>query len=321
MSICVGLSAKFEKELSHFITWMPSTEYNLSDVVDGSKVNWNDVVLSSFKEPARNKLESFIKELMKVYFLNKNGNEITDVKLIAKEFRETPKKEIKKESKKQTKKETSKKETSKKETSKKETSSVIVDNTLNTLEAFFLRALPYWTEELVKCFGKPIYVVDDEYEYEWKLMIGSKVFSIHNLINEDDFEENEWYLAGFEKRSQEEKDLLSYIDNFIKNKPLGTNTKSEKKVQDKIEDVQDKIEDVQDKIEDVQDKIEDVQDKIEDELDDNIDRDIEDKIEDELDDNIDRDIDVDIEDKIDIELDLIDDDDIDINIDDIDFDF
>jgi hypothetical protein len=113
MSICVGLSAKFEKELSHFITWMPSTEYNLSDVVDGSKVNWNDVVLSSFQEPGRNKLESFIKELMKVYFLNKNGNEITDVKLIAKEFRETPKKEIKK----QTKKETSKKQT-KKETKK-----------------------------------------------------------------------------------------------------------------------------------------------------------------------------------------------------------
>ena len=259
MSICEGLSIKFEKELTRFIAWLPSTEYNISDVVSGSKVDWKDVVVSSFQEPGRNKLECFIKELMKVYFLNKNGDEITDIKLIAKQFREAPK-----ETKKETKKE--------KETSKQ------TENMLDTSEEIFMRALLYCSKKLVKCIGNN---VDDE----WKLTIGSKVFSIGNLINEDDFKENEWYLAGFEKRSQQEKDLLSYMDNFIKRK-----------------DTENEVEHIE------ENEVEPIEEN-----------EIEEKGDD-LDDLIDKIGTIDIEDKIDIELDLIDDD-VDINIDDIDFDF
>jgi len=306
MSICEGLSAKFEKELTSFIAWLPSTEYNVSDVANGSKVDWKDVVLSSFQEPGRNKLETFIKELMKVYFLHENGVEITDVKLIAKQFREAPKesKKVPKESKKvpketkkapkeskkekvtekESKKEKVTEKESKKEkvTEKESKKEKVTENTLDKSEECFMRALLYCSKKLAKCFGNNM---DDE----WKLMIGSKGFSIGNLINEDDFEGNEWYLASFEKRSQKEKDLLSYMDNFIKNKDI-ENVIEENVIEENVieENVieENVIEENGDDIDNLIDKIDTIH----------------------------------MEDKIDIELDLIDDD-VDINIDDIDFDF
>jgi len=276
MSICEGLSAKFEKELTSFIAWLPSTEYNVSDVANGSKVDWKDVVLSSFQEPGRNKLETFIKELMKVYFLHENGVEITDVKLIAKQFREAPKesKKVPKESKKVPKETKKAPKESKKEK--------VTENTLDKSEECFMRALLYCSKKLAKCFGNNM---DDE----WKLMIGSKGFSIGNLINEDDFEGNEWYLASFEKRSQKEKDLLSYMDNFIKNKDI-ENVIEENVIEENV----------------IEENV--IEENVIDENGDDIDN---------LIDKIDT---IHMEDKIDIELDLIDDD-VDINIDDIDFDF
>ena len=145
-----------------------------------------------------------------------------------------------------------------------------------------MRALLYCSKKLAKCFGNNM---DDE----WKLMIGSKGFSIGNLINEDDFEGNEWYLASFEKRSQKEKDLLSYMDNFIKNKDI-ENVIEENVIEENVieENVieENVIEENGDDIDNLIDKIDTIH----------------------------------MEDKIDIELDLIDDD-VDINIDDIDFDF
>ena len=260
MSICEGLSAKFEKELTSFIAWLPSTEYNVSDVANGSKVDWKDVVLSSFQEPGRNKLETFIKELMKVYFLHENGVEITDVKLIAKQFREAPKesKKVPKESKKAPKETKKEKVTKKEKETKKEK---VTENTLDKSEECFMRALLYCSKKLAKCFGNNM---DDE----WKLMIGSKVFSIGNLINEDDFERNEWYLASFEKRSQKEKDLLSYMDNFIKNKDI-ENVIEENVIEENGEDIDNLI----DKIDTIhiEDKIDIELDLIDDDVDINID--------------------------------------------------
>ena len=121
------------------------------------------------------------------------------------------------------------------------------------------------------------------------MTIGSKVFSVDNLINEDDFERNEWYLASFEKRSQKEKDLLFYMDNFIKNKDIENAIEENAIEENAIEENAIEENAIEDKGDDL----------------------------DELIGKIDT---IDIEDKIDIELDLIEDD-VDINIDDIDFDF
>ena len=140
-------------------------------------------------------------------------------------------------------------------------------------------------------------------------MIGSKVFSIGNLINEDDFERNEWYLASFEKRSQKEKDLLSYMDNFIKNKDI-ENVIEENVIEENVIEENAIEENV------IEENV--IEENV---IEENV---IEENVIEENGEDIDNLIDkidtIHIEDKIDIELDLIDDD-VDINIDDIDFDF
>jgi hypothetical protein len=93
----VVLSDKFAKELKKFIAWVPTTDYKISDLVDGSSIQWQDVKLDDFEEPGRNKLETYIKGLMKVYFISKDDKEINDIKLLTKDFRENKPKRARKE--------------------------------------------------------------------------------------------------------------------------------------------------------------------------------------------------------------------------------
>jgi len=299
------MSVKFEKELSKFIAWVEKTDYKVSDIVDESKVEWKNANIGNFEEPGRNKLETYIKELMKVYFVSKNGEEINDIKLMTKEFREyKPKRSIDTESEGEKKKKTITKNektiTKNEKTITKpkkniEDVKVVVSESFDTNGTWYLETLSESTQDLVGIFGNPIKnSKKDDYEYEWKIMVGEKIFSIYNWLNYDnefyEFQDNEWYLAGIEEKSTEEKYLRNYIKqkcnlNIKQNEqePILTNeepTTNEEPILTKdLQFEQEEFEEIQE---------------------------------------------VNVKEsnyELDVELDLIEDDDLEINIDDIDFDF
>ena len=292
------MSVKFEKELSKFIAWVEKTDYKVSDIVDESKVEWKNANIGNFEEPGRNKLETYIKELMKVYFVSKNGEEINDIKLMTKEFREyKPKRSIDTESEGEKKKKTITKneKTITKPKKNIEDVKVVVSESFDTNGTWYLETLSESTQDLVGIFGNPIKnSKKDDYEYEWKIMVGEKIFSIYNWLNYDnefyEFQDNEWYLAGIEEKSTEEKYLRNYIKqkcnlNIKQNEqePILTNeepTTNEEPILTKdLQFEQEEFEEIQE---------------------------------------------VNVKEsnyELDVELDLIEDDDLEINIDDIDFDF
>jgi|LakMenE18May11ns_1017448.scaffolds.fasta_scaffold9958087_2 hypothetical protein len=307
-SVTSNLSSKFEKELVKFIAWVKTTDYKVSDIVDGSELEWKNVNLENFEEPGRNKLETYIKELMKVYFVSRGGEEINDIKLMTKEFREyKPKRSIvdteSEGTSEKKKKSIEKNERPIKRSKNIEKTKVVVSESFNTNDTWYLQTLSESTQDLVSIFGNPIKnSKQDDYEYEWKIMVGEKTFSIYNWLNYDnqfyEFQDNEWYLAGVEEKSNEEKYLIDYIkqkgDLNIK-QTTNKESKSESKV--KVA-----------KIKEQPSKVEPVQTEPEFELEEEIEETGE----------------VDIKEtnfELDIELDLIEDDDLEINIDDIDFDF
>jgi len=301
-------SERFVSEYERFVNWFPSTEYKLLEK-GGSQVSWKDVETTGYEEPSRNKLETFIKFTMKNYLLCKDGEEITDVKLLAKQFRECKKRKtsITKESKnvnkkqkkeekkeqKEEKKEQKEEKKQKKEQKEEKKFDVIVDEKLDTSDIEYLKTLTFNTLELEKCFGKPIFFPNEkEYQYEWKLMIGSKIFSIYNWLNDnndfDDFKECEWYLAGMEKNTDEQRYLLNFIE-------LKINQFNEIEKESELDERQEENTSEISK--------EEIDELRIDENEISLSRNVDDRDE-----------------MIDIELDLIDDD-VEINIDDIDFDF
>jgi hypothetical protein len=322
MSVTSNLSSKFEKELVKFIAWVKTTDYKVSDIVDGSEFEWGNVNIKNFEEPGRNKLETYIKELMKVYFVSRGGEEINDIKLMTKEFREykpkrsivntegeskKKKKSIEKSIEKNVEKSIKSVEKSIKSIKSVETTKVVVSESFNTNDTWYLQTLSESTQDLVSIFGNPIKnAKQDDYEYEWKIMVGEKPFSIYNWLNYDnefyEFQDNEWYLAGIEEKSNEEK----YLIDYIKQKGNLKESKSESKV--KVAKIKPQLPEVEPKTELVQTKIKESEFELEKEI-----EEIEEieETEEVKETNF----------ELDIELDLIEDDDLEINIDDIDFDF
>lgn len=307
MSVTSNLSTKFEKELVKFIAWVKTTDYKVSDIVDGSEFEWENVNIENFEEPGRNKLETYIKELMKIYFVSRGGEEINDIKLMTKEFREyKPKRSIvDTESEGVSKKK--KKSVEKNVEKNVESTKVVVSESFNTNDTWYLQTLSESTQDLVSIFGNPIKnAKQDDYEYEWKIMVGEKPFSIYNWLNYDnefyEFQDNEWYLAGIEEKSNEEK----YLIDFIKQKGnVKQTTKKESKSESKVKvaKIKPQLPKAEPKAEPAQTKIKEPEFELEQE-------EIE-ETEEVKETNF----------ELDIELDLIEDDDLEINIDDIDFDF
>ena len=85
------ISDKFEKELLTFMLWISDSDYKISKTKGSEELNWSIDLLSSFEEPGRNKLECFIKELKKVYFISYNEQQINDIKAITKRITAIPK--------------------------------------------------------------------------------------------------------------------------------------------------------------------------------------------------------------------------------------
>lgn len=219
------LSEKFEKELVKFIAWLPTTDYKIKDIVDNSELEWKDSVLTNFEEPGRNKLESYIREMSKGYFITKGEQEVNDVKFMANEFRTAKVKNTKtqkntKDTKitknaKNTQKNAKPEETQK--NAKPEQTFKISVGDFDTSETFNLDTLDCYTKDLINMFGQPMFFKDEtEFQYEWRLVVGAKVFSIYNWKNDtgcfDNFDDCEWYLGGTEENTKEQLFLKKYIN-------------------------------------------------------------------------------------------------------------
>jgi hypothetical protein len=306
MTTTMILSEKFEKELVRFIAWLPTTEYKIKDSFDHSELEWKDSLLTNFKEPGRNKLESYIKEMTKAYFITKGEQEIDDIKFMANEFRtakvKSPKKQkeiTKTQKNKQNTKTQKNKENTKTQKNKENTKTqknkenveafTIVVGDYDTSETFNLDTLDSYTERLTDLFGQPKFFKDEkEFQYEWQVMVGEKIFSIYNWVNDDgkffEFKDCEWYIGGTEENTVEQVFLKNYIKNTIR-------VQVQREIQEEMQ--QEVEQEIQREMQEQEQEQEQEQKQEQEQVDDGID----------------------------IELDLIDDENLEINIDDIDFDF
>ena len=203
------LSDKFANDLEKFFIWVVENDYVLTDTVQDSEIDWDMELVRDFEEPGRNKMESFLKKLMKIYSLTKDNEQVIDIKTMVKNFKENKPKHINKKEKRVVKKVVE---------SKKE---IEVNVKFDTSDTFYIDTLEFSTCDLIKVFGKPYNTGtrDSKHQYEWKIMVGgSIVYSVYNWLNEDgehdEFSDNEWHVAS----TKEDKISLSKLNNFISNK-------------------------------------------------------------------------------------------------------
>lgn len=171
-------TAKFEKDINTFFKWAVTNSYTISDKRDDEKLEWTTNLLMGFKEPGRNKLDSYIKKLMEEHtIIDDENNEICDAKLLVKMYKDTnavikQKKEVK-------------------IFQQDDTDVYKVDNTINTsnLVECVIGELNFSTEILTNIFGKPKKsgLKGDEWRYEWKIKDDdNNIFSIHDFAYTDD---------------------------------------------------------------------------------------------------------------------------------------
>lgn len=222
----VILSEKFKKELVKFIEWVEMSDYTLKSVIDGESYDWSIDLLDNFEEPGRNKLESYLKDILKWYFIVENEKEIDNVKIIIKDFKNN-----------KTKKETKKVEKENKKVEKiQEVENEIkiitengveikIVNDADTSDAFNLDTLDLTTKELCDKFANPLKTGkegEDKHRYEWKLSIDSRIYTIYDWVHEngefDDFADCEWFLGGYEKRQEDIDNLMLLFNRDPKDK-------------------------------------------------------------------------------------------------------
>jgi hypothetical protein len=229
------LSKKFEKETFKFFEWARSEGYTVNNVVDDENVEWSTSIVPSFVEPARNKLDAFLKNVMSNYFIrDKSGASIEDNKVLVKMFRQASKNSVKDEAKvplveshnvkevitiaarvetntlnSNTKEEVEKVGPSESEESMEKKSvrtkvikEVVIDDKIDTSAHIEIDTLKYKTNKLVNAFG----VLE---EGEWKFRIGRNEYSIYNKADE-------WYLGGKKVVKVDKKRLCTFIDKANK---------------------------------------------------------------------------------------------------------
>jgi hypothetical protein len=201
----MNLSENFSTMMQKFFIWTEENEYMLTDMINGSNIKWDMNLLSDFKEPGRNKIETFVKKLNKEYNLMKNSEKILDFKLMVKNFKENKPKIVKKDNK----------NVSLNKNKKIVNSlSVFVDKSLDTNNTYNIDTLEYFTDELINAFGKPNEIKDEDSRYEWKLNVDGEIFSIYDWIeNKEKFEDKTWYLAGLNEDITKIKKIYDFIDN------------------------------------------------------------------------------------------------------------
>ncbi len=204
-----NLSEKFAVIIEKFLIWTDENDYSLFSKDCNSKVEWDTGLLSDFKEPGRNKLETFVKKLSKEYVLTKDNEAILDIKMMVNNFKQYKPKIVKEKKKRVQKEKSDKKE------------SIYIDFDVNTNESYNIDTLEYFTNELIKVFGKPKEIKDTDSKYEWKLKVNDNTYSIYDWIeNGENFDEATWYLAGFDENKKDIDELYKYIDTKLNTEPV-----------------------------------------------------------------------------------------------------
>lgn len=214
MNAELKFSERFANDLEKFVVWMSSNNCIIADVVTGEPIEWNENLVE-FEEPGRNKLECYVKELMKNYSLMVNNEEVDDIKTMIRNFRENkPKKNNnKKENTKSEIKQIKKIESViTEEEIKKEIKQIVVNSDINTEDVYYIDTLEFSTEELVNIFGDPLSngTLTTKHQYEWKIKVITeeevRIYSIYNWMDKNknfkDYLDNEWHL-GTEKECPE----------------------------------------------------------------------------------------------------------------------
>jgi len=242
-SVTQKLSEKFEKDLEKFFVWAVKNEYLIKN--DDSEIEWSMELLKTieFTEPGRNKLDSFINAVKDSYTIENEDGEVDDAKLMAKEFKDAKEKSPRK---KKAEKEIEQNETGEVKPKKvkktktieevedvvvpkkvKKTKTVIVeaeiesvklDMTLDTENTDWLDIIEFWTNDLIKVFGKPHKTggkEDNNHTHEWKLEINGGIYSIYDWDNTDAFEDITWHIATHVESKSENKENIKTLYNYM----------------------------------------------------------------------------------------------------------
>lgn len=244
-----NFSETFVNDLEKFKIWLDENEYYLNDIVTGEKVIL-EINMISFNEPSRNKLECYVKELVKYYSLIKEDEEVDDIKSMIKNFRQNkPKKvknNIKKEKNIKIKKENETKQDNEVEieidiknkkveieTKLKENKvDIIVKDSLDTEDVCYIDTLEFCTSDLEKVFGKPLKNggENDKHQYEWKILVVMEneeiIYSIYNWKEKNgefkSYDENRWHIGTIERCIKDKsfgcECKLSVVKTLIKDK-------------------------------------------------------------------------------------------------------
>lgn len=273
-----NFSETFVNDLEKFKIWLEENEYYLNDIVTGEKVIL-EINMIGFNEPSRNKLECYVKELIKYYSLVKEDEEVDDIKSMIKKFRQNKPKKVKNNIK--TKKEKNIKITKEKEikqdekveiendiknekdeietTLKENKVNIIVKDSLDTEDVCYIDTLAFCTADLEKVFGKPLKNggENDKHQYEWKILVVIEneeiIYSIYNWKDKDgqfkSYNENRWHIGTIERCIKDNsfgcECKLSNVETFIKDKLKLENKldllEKKTKIEHKIKDNKQKV--------------------------------------------------------------------------------
>lgn len=218
----MNLTEKFEKELYKFKEWIIDN-YTPFSITNNQQTCFENIDMSNYIEPPRNKLEVYVKMIMKDYKIisKETGNQIENYKTIVINFKNAKitKKNEKKESKK----------------------TKIIKNAINvtiipTIDKTIDSSDFYWhdtledinTEQLINIFGEPDYVYSENRDskdiWEWKITIGNNKYCIYDwrsdFLHDTEKHTREnmnniiWNLGGESKKRilNDIKILIKYIN-------------------------------------------------------------------------------------------------------------
>lgn len=234
---------KFQKELCKFINWADE-KYIIFDK-ENNKISWSKIDDINYEEPPRNKLDMYIKELMKNYKIKtfQEENTIENYKTIIINFKnDKHEKKMDKNKKKQQK-------------LNKENNTIISISDFDSSDFYWHDTLDnISSEQLINVLGDPEYTYNESsfHIWEWKITIKKNKYSIYdwksqNLYDidkhtKDNLKNIIWHISGENKKKSinDIKTLLKYIN---------TNSKIIKPIYEKkIHSIEDIEENEQDKI-------------------------------------------------------------------------
>lgn len=195
-------TAKFEKDLVKFFKYA-----NEELKIKGQE--WSMDLLTEFKEPGRNKLNQYVKEVTKEFEVTDKNGEAIDYKMIMDDFKNVK---------------------SKSNESEEVMEGVEVNGDLKTDDNMeYIETLEYSTDELERAMGKSImYEHDDDYNREWKIKCNGNIYSIYNWDSKEVKDKDiEWHIAGFVKKDKDINLIKMYIKERVNSKKESEETEKE----------------------------------------------------------------------------------------------